>query len=104
MPDLLPPGMPVDTVVPEKVQPARHCPVCGGASNRRLYRTRFVLPDEHPLVDGYWVVVCLRCGFVFADTCSVRSDYERYYAEDSRYEEPSISSGSGISSWDAARF
>jgi 2-polyprenyl-3-methyl-5-hydroxy-6-metoxy-1,4-benzoquinol methylase len=61
------------------------------------------LPDGHPLAEGYAVVLCLACGMVYANTQVDQAVYDAYYADLSKYEEPSLSSGGGLTPWDAAR-
>ena len=37
-------------------------------------------------MDGYDVVVCDKCGFVFADGIPLQADFDGYYAAMSKYE------------------
>jgi SAM-dependent methyltransferase len=67
-----------------------------------LHQQRFTLPEGHLLADGYEVVSCTLCGFVYADTQAKQSDYDRFYAELSGYESI-VSSGTGLSPEDRAR-
>ena len=46
----------------------RSCPICEGGTLDGLHTQRFVLPENHPLRNGYEVVACHGCGFVFANT------------------------------------
>lgn len=64
---------------------------------------RFILPDGHPLTDRYDVVSCEGCGFVFADTASLQADYDRYYADSSKYSDARTSTGAGAQAWDDRR-
>jgi hypothetical protein len=64
---------------------------------------RFALPDGHPLADRYTVACCATCGFVYADTESPQSDYDRYYAELSKYSDGSTGTGGGEEEWDRRR-
>jgi len=81
----------------------RNCPICGGAEVVILHRQKFALLEGHPLADGYDVVCCVRCGFVYADTTATKEDYERFYAEFSKYEDRQFTSGAGETPWDAKR-
>ncbi len=81
----------------------RACPICGGPRGEVLHRQEFYLPAGHPLAGGYAVVTCVACGFVFADTVVDQADYDRFYAERSKYEDSATSTGSGLSEWDARR-
>jgi SAM-dependent methyltransferase len=56
------------------------------------------------LPDMYDLVSCERCGFVFADTPATQKMYDTFYAEQSKYEDASVSSGGYASSWDRERF
>jgi len=67
-----------------------------------LHHQRFTLPEGHILSDGYDVVCCGVCGFVYADTAAKQADYDRFYAELSGYESE-VSSGTGLSPHDRAR-
>jgi len=81
----------------------RACPVCGDRIVEHLHTQRFVLEEGHPLSTGYQVVNCLKCGFVFADTLAVQADYDAFYAQFSKYDDPGSSTGSGESPHDKAR-
>lgn len=81
----------------------RSCPVCGGTRGTGVHRQRFVLPDDHPLTNGYEVRCCSDCGFVFADTTVSQADYDVFYARFSKYEDGTTSTGGGTAPWDADR-
>ena len=85
------------------VRSVRECPVCDGRRVQPLHSMRFFLPDDHPLTDGYDVVACVTCGGVYADTPSSQADYDRYYADSSRYSDPRTGTGAGVQAWDDAR-
>jgi 2-polyprenyl-3-methyl-5-hydroxy-6-metoxy-1,4-benzoquinol methylase len=71
----------------------RRCPVCECQEIDRLHTQRFELPEGHPLSTGYYVVVCSRCGFVYADTALTQADYDRFYTELSKYEDGKTGTG-----------
>jgi len=71
----------------------RPCPICNHIQVEILHTQRFVLPEGHPLSNGYDVVVCDLCGFVYADTNAAQADYDRFYAEHSKYEDAKTGSG-----------
>ncbi|SIO55185.1 Methyltransferase domain-containing protein [Singulisphaera sp. GP187] len=81
----------------------RECPICEGPAADVLHTQRFVLPEDHPLGDGYDVVCCCGCGFVYADTSATQEDYDAFYARHSKYEDNVTSTGGGGTSWDAER-
>ena len=83
--------------------PHRPCAVCGGQKAEVLHRQEFYLPEGHPLSEGYTVVACEACGFVFADTVVDQSAYDLFYAKHSKYEDSRTSTGSGQSASDARR-
>ena len=66
----------------------RLCAICGSSDKRLLYERRFLSMKE-ALVDGYDVVACDRCGFCFADNLPTQSEFDAYYAEQSKYEDES---------------
>lgn len=71
----------------------RPCPICETKAVELLHSQRFELPDGHPLSAGYDVVVCSSCGFVYADTTVTQADYDRFYAEHSKYEDAKTGTG-----------
>jgi len=81
----------------------RPCPVCLHSVVSVLRFQRFILPENHPLANGYEVVCCGRCGFVYADTATRQEDYDRFYASFSKYEDKRTGTGGGESSSDARR-
>lgn len=89
-----------------KTRPAkllRVCPICGSSQCENLHTQKFVLPEGHPLADGYRVVACEKCGFVYADTQVSQKDYDDFYSRFSKYESNSTSTGGGASPEDAQR-
>src|SRR5689334_6360881 len=71
----------------------RNCPICNCDRVDVLHAQRFELLEGHPLSNGYDVVACHECGFVYADTEVPQSDYDRFYAEHSKYEDRKTSTG-----------
>lgn len=82
----------------------RNCPICECCSGAVLHNFRFVVHQVYSLPDNYDLVVCERCGFVFADTPANQQMYDTFYAEQSKYEDESVSSGGYTSAWDRERF
>jgi SAM-dependent methyltransferase len=85
------------------LQPHRACGACGAAGNTVCHTQRFVVPDGYPLPREYNVVICRRCGFVYADPAATQRDYDRFYCEWSKYDDSATATGSGLSPYDAAR-
>ncbi len=81
----------------------RPCPICGHAIVEVLHSQRFALPHGHPLSDGYDVVCCEACGFVYADTASSQEAFNLFYERYSKYEDHCTSTGGGGSPWDLKR-
>ena len=81
----------------------RPCPVCLNTGGEILHTQRFIIPEEHFLPESYDVVSCEKCGFVYADTEAKQEDYNRYYKRFSKYEDTFISSGGGLTVYDAER-
>lgn len=71
----------------------RPCPVCNAGEVDWLHTQRFELPQGHPLAAGYEVVVCSACGFIYADTAVTQADYDKFYAEHSKYEDAKTGTG-----------
>jgi len=84
-------------------QPHRACGACGATGNTVCHRQRFIVPDGYPLPSEYNVVVCRRCGFVYADPAATQRDYDHFYCEWSKYDDSTTATGSGLSPYDAAR-
>ena len=81
----------------------RHCPICAHSTGEKLRHQEFGLPAGHTLGSGYDVVACEKCGFVFADTRATNADYERFYAEFSKYDDVQTATGGGGTPTDWAR-
>jgi len=73
--------------------PKRSCPICAHNDVEALHTQKFELPNGHPLSEGYNIVVCLSCGFVYADTSVTQADYDRFYKEYSKYEDTKTGTG-----------
>jgi len=84
-------------------QPRRACGACGATGSTVCHRQRFVVPEGYPLPAEYNVVVCRRCGFVYADPAATQCDYDRFYCEWSKYDDSATATGSGVSAYDATR-
>jgi SAM-dependent methyltransferase len=81
----------------------RLCPVCFGSECVALHEQRFVLPEGHPLSNGYTVVSCEACGFVYADTDVTQAQFDRFYTLFSKYEDAQTGTGGGTTAWDQQR-
>jgi hypothetical protein len=81
----------------------RPCPICKTGEVELLHSQRFALHEEHPLSSGYDVVACTSCGFVYADTSVTQADYDRFYAEHSKYEDVKTGTGGVENSFDWKR-
>ena len=53
----------------------RNCPICQEENGEILHTQNFVLPEGHPLSNGYDILCCDRCGFVYADTTVSQKDF-----------------------------
>ncbi|EKE14774.1 MAG: methyltransferase type 12 [uncultured bacterium] len=62
----------------------RNCEICGGFKNKRIYHQRFILPTQYYFHSGYDVVICEKCGFVYADNIPDQNFFEAYYKEMSK--------------------
>lgn len=81
----------------------RPCPVCGAHAGEVLHHRRFVLPDGHPLADGYTVVTCRECGMAYATPLPPQEAYDRFYRDASKYADATTGTGSGAQAWDDER-
>jgi SAM-dependent methyltransferase len=96
-------GSPLHSAATLSPQPHRACGACGASGNTVCHHQRFIVPDGYPLPSEYDVVVCRRCGFVYADPAATQSDYDRFYCQWSKYDDSATATGSGVSPHDAAR-
>ena len=85
-------------------QSSRKCPICGKTKVDSLHHQSFELPSDHPFQNGYDVVCCNYCGFVFADISMTQAKLDDYYSHLSKYEDSHTSTGSGLSPFDNLRF
>jgi len=81
----------------------RLCPITGDREVMVLHHQRFLLADGNPLPSEYDVVWSRRAGFAYADTPLGQSGYDRYYADFSKYEDSTVSTGGGETPSDAER-
>lgn len=84
-------------------RPHRACGACGASGHTVCHHQRFIVPNGYPLPSEYNVVVCHRCGFVYADPAATQRDYDRFYCEWSKYDDSATATGSGATAHDAAR-
>jgi len=83
--------------------PHRACGACGATGSTVCHTQQFIVPEGYPLPNEYNIVVCRRCGFVYADPAATQRDYDRFYCEWSKYDDSATATGSGLSPFDAAR-
>jgi SAM-dependent methyltransferase len=81
----------------------RQCPVCGWQSVDLLRRFDLVVPAGHLLDEQIDVVVCRRCGVGYNDSARSQAEYDRYYADASKYDDPGTTTGAGVADWDRKR-
>jgi 2-polyprenyl-3-methyl-5-hydroxy-6-metoxy-1,4-benzoquinol methylase len=81
----------------------RPCPVCNSKTAKEVRKFNFTLFDKHPMQDGYLLVQCEKCGFIFGDTDVTQLALDNYYANLSKYEDKSISTGGGYTIHDKNR-
>ena len=81
----------------------RPCPVCSTREVEVIHHQRFILPAGHPLPASFDVVACPTCGMTYADTAGTASDYDKYYADYSKYADQATSTGGGGNQHDQAR-
>jgi SAM-dependent methyltransferase len=68
--------------------PLRKCQVCGASDPKELFKQEFANIDGVSFLDGYDVVCCRRCNFVYADNIPSQEKFDRYYTEANKYELP----------------
>jgi SAM-dependent methyltransferase len=65
---------------------SRACPACGSREAEIVFHQSFEALSRQGFVDTYDVVCCRACGFGFADGLPGPDEFERYYAQMSKYE------------------
>lgn len=81
----------------------RKCPLCGSREGDILYTQHFGVPDNSELPPISDIVCCTKCYFVYSDSSATQQEYDRFYEEMSKYEDPGIATGSGVTTWDRER-
>jgi SAM-dependent methyltransferase len=69
----------------------RPCPICDCKEGGPLFHQQFSMMSNGSLLGGYDVVVCLNCGFGFADNIPEQAVIDSYYRDMSKYECPTES-------------
>ena len=64
----------------------RVCPICGTSRSKKVFKQRFAAMSSGALSTGYDVVVCVNCGFGFADNVPDQVVFDTYYRNMSKYE------------------
>jgi len=62
----------------------RNCEICESTKSSKIYHQRFILPTQYYFHSGYDVVICDKCGFVYADNIPDQNFFEAYYREMSK--------------------
>jgi 2-polyprenyl-3-methyl-5-hydroxy-6-metoxy-1,4-benzoquinol methylase len=65
---------------------SRACPACGSREAEIIFHQSFEALSRPGLVDAYDAVCCRACGLGFADGLPEPEEFERYYAQMSKYE------------------
>ena len=63
----------------------RPCPLCGCGTGRIAGDLHFEVFDDSPVSGVFALAACEECGFIFYDTSSGQSDYDRYYRQNAYY-------------------
>ena len=84
-------------------QPSRSCPVCNSYNALLLKKINFSLYNTHPMHEGYDLVQCQGCSFIYADTKVTQDELDDYYSNLSKYESKEISTGGGYTEYDRNR-
>ena len=59
----------------------RYCPICSHKENKHLYTQKFANNIDHK------IVCCNNCGFVFVSNTLNENYYNKYYKQESKYED-----------------
>jgi SAM-dependent methyltransferase len=58
---------------------SRPCAVCDSREKRVLFQQPLVIPDGLRSYAGHDIVICLRCGFIYADSATAQGALDAYY-------------------------
>lgn len=64
----------------------RKCPVCDAVGARKMFRQEFAKMEGISFLDGYDVVSCETCGFVYAANIPEQAEFDAYYINANKYE------------------
>lgn len=81
----------------------RNCPICNSRKKISIFDVKFRTFDNHPIKNGYPLVQCEKCYFVFADLSINQKDLNVYYKNISKYVDKSIATGTGLNKNDKLR-
>jgi len=64
----------------------RECPVCGSTENKLMFTQEFAKIEGISFLDGYDVVSCKNCNFVYASNIPEQTAFDEYYINANKYE------------------
>ena len=64
----------------------RPCPVCFSKDPKHIFTQRFGKNNVISVMESYDVVICRKCGLVYADNIPSQEEFNNYYAVMSKYE------------------
>jgi 2-polyprenyl-3-methyl-5-hydroxy-6-metoxy-1,4-benzoquinol methylase len=64
----------------------RDCPICGNGDFEILFKQKFASVAGVSFLDGYDVVSCNKCGFVYASNIPDQKYFDIYYINSNKYE------------------
>lgn len=65
---------------------SRICPICGREDKKIIFEQNFAYIKGVTFLNKYKVVYCNICGFIFADRIPGQYEFDKYYADSSKYE------------------
>jgi 2-polyprenyl-3-methyl-5-hydroxy-6-metoxy-1,4-benzoquinol methylase len=69
-----------------RVLAQRECPVCGNTKISVMFTQKFAKIEGVSFLDGYDVVSCEQCGFVYASNIPEQEAFTTYYINANKYE------------------
>jgi len=64
----------------------RVCDICKSNEFKLLFKQKFEVMSRHSTLNGYDVVLCKQCGFVYANNIPNQKYFDNYYKNMSKYE------------------
>jgi len=73
-------------VPPQHIFTKRECPVCGSMDVKLMFTQEFAKIEGISFLNGYDVVACCKCSFMYASNIPEQAAFDEYYINANKYE------------------